>query len=78
MARVTVTRSAFEGLSPRARMEIVRAGELTITDDPPAPPVLASSLNSDTQLARSQWDALTPFAKSAAVKAGKTIVDTND
>lgn len=72
--RSILTRSAFQALDPRERMELVRTGMLSVTDDPEPVPRKASDLG-ENEMSRDKWDALTPFAKSAAVKAGKTIID---
>jgi hypothetical protein len=63
--------SQFNSLSPAERMELVKAGGLEITNDPPAPqaPLL------EGQIRRVDFDSR-PFSKRAAlIKSGFTVVD---
>ena len=67
-----LTRSAFDALSPRDRMEHVQAGGV-VTDDLPGQPVKLMP----GDMRRSDFDALDPAAKREAARRHR-IVDAPD
>ena len=69
----TLTRGAFEALSPRDRMAHVQSGG-TVTDDPPASPRRLRP----GEIARSAFDAMDHAGRVAVVRAGTPIVDVDE
>ena len=70
----TITRTAFNELSPRDRMQIVREHSHVIINDPPVPARVAGP----GELARVAFDRMTDLEKRLTIKSGVQIVDAEE